>query len=389
MTSEHDPILFGQPWFDETEERLVLQTIRSGWIGQGPLVELFEERFSEYVGAPEVVTTSSCTAGLQLALVALGIGPGAEVITTPFTFVATLNAIDHVGATPVLVDIERDSLNVSPQAVERAITERTRAIMPVHFGGRPLDTEGFYRLAELHDLWTVEDAAHATGGVAHGRPVGGSRHPRALSVFSFYPNKNLSSAEGGAISLADAEVADHLRRLRLHGLDVDAWKRYKDDRYQPSLAVEPGFKFNWTDLQAALALGQLDKLEGFLATREYLAERYDALIAEVEGVRAVGRGESGLRTRHALHLYQVEVEAAPPARDLVVGSLRSRGIGAAVHYLGVNHHPYYAERFKSGFPVSDWATGSLVTLPLHVHMADRDVRRVVNELDAALRLVES
>jgi dTDP-4-amino-4,6-dideoxygalactose transaminase len=389
VTSGQDPILFGQPWFDETEEQLVLQTIRSGWIGQGPLVELFEQRFSEYLGAPEVVTVSSCTAGLQLALVALGIGPGAEVITTPFTFVATMNAIDHVGATPVLVDIERGSLNISPQSVERAITERTRAIMPVHFGGRPLDTEGFYRLAERHDLWIIEDAAHATGSVAHGRLVGGSKHPRALSAFSFYPNKNLSSAEGGAVSLADVEVADHLRRLRLHGLDVDAWKRYKDDRYQPSLAVEPGFKFNWTDLQAALALGQLEKLEGFLATREYLAERYDTLLAEVAGVRPVARGESGLRTRHALHLYQVEIEAPPPARDRVVASLRSRGIGAAVHYLGVNHHPYYANRFPDGFPVSDRATASLVTLPLHMHMADAHVRRVVDELEAALRLVAS
>ena len=384
MTSEQDPIVFGQPWFDETEERLVLQTLRGGWIGQGPLVERFERRFAEYLGAAEVVALSSCTAGLQLALVALGIGPGTEVITTPFTFVATLNAIEHAGATPVLVDVERDSLNLSPEAVERAITERTRAIMPVHFGGRSLDTEGFYRLAERHDLWIVEDAAHASGGVAHGHRVGGSGHPRALSVFSFYPNKNLSSAEGGAIALQDAEVADRLRRLRLHGLDVDAWKRYKGDHYQPSLAVVPGFKYNWTDLQAAIALGQLEKLEGFLATREFLAERYDEHLAQVDGVHPVSRGPAGLNTRHALHLYQVAIDGEPPRRDAILTELRQNGIGAAVHYLGINHHPYYASRYPNPYPNSDWATGALLTLPLHVHMAELHVRRVVRALDAAL-----
>jgi dTDP-4-amino-4,6-dideoxygalactose transaminase len=271
--SAQDRIIFGQPWLDDTEEELVRQTLRSGWIGQGPLVELFEERLCNYLGAKHVVAVSSCTAGLHLALAAAGVGPGAEVITTPFTFVATPNAITHVGASAVFVDIDPGTLNLAPEDVADAITPHTAAVLPVHFGGRPLDVVAYERIADEHGIWIVEDAAHAIGAVAAGARVGGRGHPRVISVFSFYPNKNLASAEGGAIALADDEIAERLRRLRLHGLDVDAWKRYRTGRYRPSLALEAGFKYNWTDLQAAIALGQLEKLEGFLAIREYLAGR--------------------------------------------------------------------------------------------------------------------
>lgn len=382
--SDEPRIVFGRPWFDASEEDLVLQTLRSGWIGQGPLVERFEHRLGEYLGAPETVAVASCTAGLHLALVALDIGAGDEVITTPFTFVATVNAIVHTGATPVFVDVDRDSLNVTPEAVAAAITSRTRAIMPVHFGGRPADSLGFHELAEQRDLWIVEDAAHAIGAIADGRRVGGSCRPRTAAVFSFYPNKNLSSAEGGAVTTADAQVAARLRRLRLHGLDVDAWKRYRVADYRPSLALEAGFKYNWTDLQAAIALGQLDKLEGFLAAREYLADRYDTYLREIDGVEPIGRGPSGLMWRHALHLYQVEISGSAPRRDEVVAILQHAGIGAAVHYIGVNHHPAY--RTTEKFPVSDWASSSLITLPLHLHLDDADLERIVAELERALTL---
>ena len=381
--SSHDRIVFGSPFLDETEEDLVRQTLRSGWIGQGPLVELFEQRLGDYVGAEHVVAVSSCTAGLHLALVALGVGPGDEVVTTPFTFVATLNAITHAGATPVLVDIDRTTLNLSPADAAAALTPRTAAVLPVHFGGRPLDVVGYERLADEHGVWIVEDAAHAIGAVAGGRPVGGRGHPRVLSVFSFYPNKNLASAEGGAIALADGDVAERLRRLRLHGLDADAWKRYRTGRYRPSMATEAGFKYNWTDLQAAIALGQLSKLEGFLAVREYLADVYDRLLADVAGVRVVDRGTTGLDQRHALHLYQVAVEAPPPARDRAVAHLLDEGIGAAVHYIGVNHHPAY--RTDEPFPATDWASEALLTLPLHPQLSDADAARMAEAVQEATR----
>lgn len=375
-------VVFGRPWFDEHEEDLVLATLRGGWIGQGPLVERFEQQLGEYLPASEVIAVSSCTAGLHLTLAALNIGQGDEVITTPFTFVATVNAITHAGATPVLVDIDPHTLNLTAEAVAAAVTPRTRAIMPVHFGGRPVDSKGFHELAERHGVWIVEDAAHAIGAVVGGRRVGGSSLPRTVAVFSFYPNKNLCSAEGGAISTSDRVLAERLRRIRLHGLETDAWARYRVGEYRQSLAHEPGFKCNWTDLQAAIALAQLEKLEGFLAAREYLAERYDELLDDLEGARPVDRGAVSVWWRHALHLYQVAVDGGAGRRDKVVSRMQDDGIGAAVHYIGVNQHPAY--RTNNSYPASDWASSALVTLPLHLHLDEGDLDRIVSSLRRAL-----
>jgi dTDP-4-amino-4,6-dideoxygalactose transaminase len=378
-------VIFGEPWLDHLEEELVVEVLRSGWLGQGGLVERFEREFAEYVGCRHVVAVSSCTAALHLSLVALGIGSGDEVVTTPFTFVATVNAIEHTGATPVLVDPESESRNLAPAAAEAALSERTRAVMPVHFGGWPLDVDGYARLAEDHDLWIVEDAAHAVGGVASSRRVGGSRHARVLSCFSFYPNKNLTSAEGGVVCTEDDDLAERLRELRLHGLSSDAWARYKDPHYRPSLATAAGFKANWTDLQAAIALPQLEKLEGFLAIREYLAERFDELLDGIPGVRVLERPRPSLSERHALHLYQVEIEGPAGRRDDVLRRLRSAGIGAAVHYIGINRHPFYAPRYTTPFPVSDWASDALLSLPLHPRLDERSQLLVAGELAKAVR----
>jgi len=237
-------------------------------------------------------------------------------------------------------------------------------------------------LADEHDLWIVEDAAHSIGAVAHGRPVGADRHPRLLTCFSFYPNKNLASAEGGAIALSDAELADRLRSMRLHGLDVDAWNRYRVDEFRPSLAVDEGFKYNWTDLQAALAIPQLRRLEGFLAIRSYLADEYDRLLAGESRVRSVEREPSTLDRRHALHLYQVRVESSE--RNRLVHDLRRRGIGAAVHYIGVNRHPRFANVSGNDVPNSDAASDQLLSLPLHPGMHGDDISRVVEALHELL-----
>jgi UDP-4-amino-4-deoxy-L-arabinose-oxoglutarate aminotransferase len=381
MTAQRE-IIFGQPYLGAEEEQLVTEVLRSGWIGQGSLVSEFERRLGEYVGAAETVAVSSCTAALQLSLIALEVGPGDEVITTPFTFAATLDAILEAGATPVLCDIDRATLCLAPAAVEAALTEKTRAVMPVHFGGRPLDTAGYQALADRHDLWVIEDAAHAIGAVADGNLVGGSGHPRLLSCFSFYPNKNLASAEGGAVCLADPRVAAEVKHLRQHGLDIDAWDRYRSPEYRPSLAVTRGFKANWTDLQAAIALPQLTRLEGFLATRQHLAAVYDRLLA-VEGAQPVDRGPHDLSSRHALHLYQVALDD-PSRRNHVVGELRREGIGAAVHYIGLNHHPHFKGDFAGEFPNSDWASEALISLPLHPGLAEGELARVAEALAESL-----
>ena len=381
--SRSAPILFGEPQFDESEIDAVTRVVRSGWIGQGPLVDEFERRLSEYVGNRHVVSVSSCTAALSLSLVACGVGPGDEVITTPFTFVATINAIEHVGATPVLVDIDPVSLNITPDAVAERITPRTRALMPVHFAGWPLDTDAFVALCDRHDLWLIEDAAHALGGVGGARRIGGHPSPRVATCFSFYPNKNVASAEGGAVATSNAEVAERLSRLRIHGLDSDAWKRFRDLRSVASLAVVPGYKANWTDLQASIALCQLDKIEGFLAAREQIAAEYDAAFADAPGVAVRPRPPMSLGARHALHLYQVEIDGPAGRRDQVLAETRDRGIGTAIHYIGVNQHPYYVDRLVDPVPVSDLASGNLLTLPSHPGLSESDVDRVVEVVSAA------
>ncbi len=378
----NDPIVFGQPQLGEEELELVTSTLRSTWIGQGPLVAEFERKLGEAVWSDHVVAVSSCTAALELALLALGIGEGDEVVTTALTFVATVNAIESVGATPVLADIDPDTLLLTPERAAGAVTDRTRAVMPVSFGGRPLDLAGFLELADRRDLFIVEDAAHAIGAVADGMPVGASRHPRLITCFSFYPNKNLASAEGGALCLADGEVAERLHALRLHGLNADAWDRYRARGFHPTLALTAGRKANWTDLQAAIALPQLAKLEGFLAAREWLAGLYDERLADVDGVTVVARPAPGLGQRHALHLYQVRVDA--DRRDSTVDGLRQEGIGVAVHYPAIHQHPCYRHLDHQALEQADLAGRELISLPLHPGMSERQADRVVQRLAQAV-----
>jgi dTDP-4-amino-4,6-dideoxygalactose transaminase len=377
-----DKIVFGEPWFGDEEVDLVVRTVRSRWIGQGPLVERFERDLARYVGASHAVAVSSCTAALHLSLVAAGVGPGDEVITTPLTFVATVNAIEYVGATPRLVDIDPDTLLLRPEDVAAAVTPRTRAVIPVSFGGRPLDVDGYVQLLEDTDLWVIEDAAHSIGAVADGRMVGADRHPRYITCFSFYPNKNLASAEGGAITTSDDGLAHRLSSIRLHGLDADAWARYRVDTFQPSLAVDCGYKYNWTDLQAALALPQLERLEGFMAIRELLAAEYDRLLEPVDHAVPVARPAPSLQSRHALHLYQVRVPGH--VRDQVVEDMRTRSLGAAVHYIGVNLHPRFARLAEGPLPHADAASHELISLPLHPGLHLAELERVVQGLESSL-----
>jgi dTDP-4-amino-4,6-dideoxygalactose transaminase len=371
-------LVFGAPALDDAEYEEVLDTLRSGWIGTGPKTARFEAEFARYVGASFAVAVNSCTAALHLALVVSGITEGDEVITTPLTFAATANVIIHQKARPVFADIDPGTLNIDPQAVERAITPRTKAIIPVHFGGLSCAMNELSAIAKQHDLKIIEDAAHAVGTRYQGRMIGGLGN---LTCFSFYANKNLTTAEGGMVVSENKSEAERLAIYRLHGLSRDAWKRYQSHRLVLSDAVYPGYKYNMTDLQASLGLHQLQKQEKFLTIRERYAQMYDTAFADLPGVRRQPRPTDGVN-RHALHLYVLILDPNQYRvdRDQIVAALLAENIGAAIHYRALHTHPYYRDQF--GFEADDFpqaaAVGSnIFTLPLTPGMTEENVREVI------------
>ena len=376
---------FGRPAINEDEIAAVAEVLRSGWPGMGQHTLAFEQAFAAYVGARHAVSVSSCTAGLHVALAAAGAGPGDEVITTPMTFAATVNAIRQTGATAVLADIDPDTLNLDAGAVERALTPRTKVLLPVHFGGLPCDLDRLRTVAQAHGLAIVEDAAHAVGAVSRGTRVGGHGN---LAAFSFYPNKNMTTIEGGMVTTDDDGLANEMRLLRLHGLSTDAWRRFSSREVVHSEVIRAGFKYNMTDVQAVLGVSQLARLEGFLAVRERYAALYDRELADLPFDRQYRPPADGA-DRHALHLYLVllRLDALSVDRDHVLRALRAENIGASLHYQAIHLHPYYQRvlPYRPGdFPVAERVAGCTVTLPLSPSMLETDARDVVRALRSIL-----
>jgi dTDP-4-amino-4,6-dideoxygalactose transaminase len=372
-------LIFGSPVIGEEEIAEVVDSLRSGWVGTGPKVQRFERMLADYVGVPECRCLSSCTAALILSLQVLGIGPGDEVLVPAMTFVASANAVEHAGATPVLVDSAPGTGLIDFDAAEAAITPRTRAIMPVHLAGRPVDMD---RLAEIRDrrgLRVVEDAAHALGAEWHGTRIGGMGN---LSAFSFYVTKNITTIEGGALLTDDPQIAAEVERLALHGLSLGAWQRFSDAGFRHYEVVRPGFKYNMTDVQASVGLHQLARLEEWIERREQLWARYDELL---QGLPLELPQAPEANTRHARHLYQVLLEpAARLSRDELLEQLTRRKIGTGVHYLGVHLHPFYRDKYglrPSDFPVATAISGRTLSLPLSPKVSEADQDDVV----AALR----
>ena len=370
---------FGAPVIGEEEIAEVVDTLRSGWIGQGRRVERFEREFAAAVGAEHAVAVSSCTAALHLSLVAAGVAPGDEVLVPVFTFAASATAVEHAGATPVFCEIQPRTLLLDLEDAARRITSRTRAIMPVHFGGLPADMDALAELARAHDLVVIEDAAHAVGASLDGRAIGSFD---SLACFSFYPNKNLTTGEGGMVTLRDAEVAERISMLRLHGLSTDAWRRYARKEYMPSELHALGFKYNLTDLQAALGIHQLAKLPGFQARRHELAARYDAELSQLPGVTLQERTLPGHDVEHALHLYLLllDLDALGASRNEIVQALRAENVGGAIHYRALHLEPYFVERLglaPEAFPVALDASERVLTLPLTHGMTDDDAADVL------------
>lgn len=389
-TATAPPFLpFALPDIGEEEIAEVVDALRSGWITTGPKTRLFEERFREYLGrdgaAPvDAIAVNSATAGLHLALEALGIGPGDEVITTTYTFTATAEVVRYLGAHPVLVDCDPVTLNIDVAAAERAITPRTRCIVPVHFAGLAADMSAVLALAARHGLRVVEDAAHALPTTSGGRLVGtlGSD----ATVFSFYANKTMATGEGGMVVTRDAAVARRCRVMRLHGIDRDAFDRFTSRRpawhYE---VIAPGFKYNLTDLASALGLHQLRRVDAMQRRRAELARRYDAGLSGLP-LRLPARAPDG--ESHAWHLYVVRLGPdAPIARDDFIAALAERGIGTSVHYIPLHLHPYWRDTYglrAADFPAATQAFERCVSLPLYTRMTDADVDRVVSDVAALL-----
>ncbi|HEU4642426.1 MAG TPA: DegT/DnrJ/EryC1/StrS aminotransferase family protein [Gemmatimonadaceae bacterium] len=377
---------FSRPTIGEEEIAELLDSLESGWITTGPKVERFQERFAEYVGGRHAAALSSATAGLHLALLAHGIGPGDEVITTPMTFAATLNLIVLVGATPVLADIDRRTLQVRVEEVERRVGPRTRAVIPVHYVGQPVDLDPLLDLARRHGLTVIEDAAHAVGTEYRGRKIGSFP---TTSVFSFHPNKNITTGEGGMLVTPDEEVFERVSLLKFHGMDRNAWKRFDragSPRYDIAL---PGYKYNMMDIQAALGLHQLPKLEGFIAARRRLAERYQEAFRELDAL--ILPEPVPYPARHAWHLYTplVNLDALTIDRDRFIQELKARNIGAGLHYVAAHEFSFYRDTFgwrPDDFPDAHFVSERIVSLPLYPRLSDDDQADVIEAVrDIAAR----
>ena len=377
---------FALPSIGEEEIAEVVDSLKSGWVTTGPKTKRFEEQFKEYVGSKHAVAVNSCTAGLHIALTALGISAGDEAIVPTLTFCSTANVVVHLGARPVLVDVG-DDFNVTPQAIESAITPRTKAIIPVHYGGQPCDLAPIYELAARHHIPIIEDAAHAVGSTYHDLRLGSdalqpptTRSLPHVTVFSFYATKNMTTGEGGMITTVDDKLAEQMRLLSLHGMSRDAWKRYTSAGSWYYEVVAPGYKDNMTDIQASLGIHQLRKLDSFIETRQRYARLYDAAFANLPEIETPLTHPD---RNHIYHLYGIRLclERLKIDRSQFIEELKARNIGSSVHFIPVHLHPYYRETFgykKGDLPNAEHLYKRILSLPLFPKMTETDVQDVIH-----------
>lgn len=381
----HKFIPFALPDIGDAEIAAVTEALRSGWVTTGPKTKAFEQAFSEYLGGGlESIAVNSATAGLHLALEALGIGPGDEVIAPSLTFTATVEVVRYLGADPVIVDIDPVTLNIDPQKIRAAITPRTKAIMPVHYGGLACAMEEILAIAREHGLKVVEDAAHALP-TTHGGQLIGSLNSD-VTVFSFYANKTMTTGEGGMVVTRHSELAQRMKVMRLHGINRDAFDRFvsKTPAWYYEV-VAPGFKYNLTDIASAIGLEQLARLPAFLARRQALAARY---MKELAGLPLILPADASTGDLHAWHLYVIRLaQGARIDRGAVIQGLSDRGIGTSVHYLPLHRQPYWRDRYgltPALYPQADLAYQTMLSIPLFTAMSDDDQTRVIDALKELL-----
>lgn len=378
-----DFLPFSRPSMGEEEIAAVAEVLRSGWITTGPKCQQLEQAFCQQVGCRQAIAVSSATGGMHVTLMALGVGPGDEVITPSQTWVSTVNIITLLGAEPVMVDVDRHTLMVRPQDIEAAITPKTKAIIPVHYAGAPADLDALRALSERYGIPLIEDAAHAVGTQYRDEWIGA----RGTAIFSFHAIKNITCAEGGMVVTDDEALAERICSLKFHGLGVDAFDRQLQGRKPQAEVVTPGFKYNLADINAAIALVQLDKLPAINARRQQLAARY---LTQLRSLPLQPLAVPDYPHLHAWHLFMVRVDETRCgiSRDSLMAELQTHGIGTGLHFRAVHTQKYYRERYPHlHLPATEWNSASLMTLPLFPDMQDSDVDRVVAALTSILESV--
>jgi len=369
-------LIFGSPLIEEPEIQEVVDTLRSGWLGTGPKVGQFEDMFKEYVGSKFAIALNSCTAGLHLAMIVSGIRQGDEVITSPLTFCATANAIVHTGAKPIFVDVQKDTMNIDPGKIEEAITPRTRAIIPVHFAGRPCDMDAIMDIARRHDILVIEDAAHCIEGWYKGKKIGNIGD---ISCFSFYVTKNIVTGEGGMVTTNKEVWADKIKMYGLHGLSKDAWRRYSDAGFVHYQVIFPGFKSNMMDIQASLGIHQMKRVNHYLKRREEIWAQYDTAFADLPVICPIDPEKD---TVHARHLYTLllDIDRIGKSRNEVQQELHDLNIGTGVHFISLHLHDYYRKTYgfePEDFPNAKYISERTLSLPFSAKLNDKDAMDVI------------
>jgi len=379
-----DFLVFGSPAIEQPEIDEVVECLKSGWIGTGPRVHKFENAFRDYIGSKHAMALNSCTAALHLSMLVSGVSAGDEVITTPMTFAATGNAILHTGAKPVFVDVEKDSMNIDPHLIEKAITPKTKAILPVHFAGKPCKMDHIMEIAQKNNLLVIEDAAHAIEAKYKGKKIGNIGD---MTCFSFYVTKNLVTAEGGMVTTNNEEWSKKIKIFGLHGLSKDAWKRFTDEGYKHYQVVSLGFKYNMTDIQASLGIHQLERLEKNFEKRKEIWNIYNKAFEDLP----LAIPSEDKDTVHARHLYTLllDIEKLKISRDEFMNALQRENIGTGVHYISLHLQPYYKETFgfnENDFPNSVYISKRTVSIPFSAKLTEIDVQDVI---DATTKVINS
>jgi len=376
-------LVFGAPLIEDPEIEEVVSRMKIGWLGTGPMVAKFENDFKNYKKANHAVAVNSCTAALHLSMLVAGLMPGDEVITTPLTFCATVNAILHSGAVPVLADVDPNTMNIDPEQIESKVTAKTRAILPVHFAGRPCDMDAICEIAEKHNLKIIEDCAHSIETEYKGQKVGAIGD---FGCFSFYVTKNIITGEGGMVLTRNEEDASRVKVLALHGMSKDAWARFKDEGYKHYQVTDLGFKYNMMDLQAAIGVHQLEKIEIYSKQRGEIWAQYNQAFRKLPLTLPA---DPEPQTRHAHHLYTILIDEKITgiSRDAFLSAMTEQNIGVGVHYLSIPEHSYYQKMFgwkPEDFPNATRIGRQTVSLPLSAKLTKEDVEDVVEAVHIIL-----